>query len=161
MPSPDIIVHPTLTNSSRTSLILVSNGPPALAIEVASPSTAWSSDLNLTDQRGKPTAYEAIGIQEYIVFDPTAELLPDQIWARRMEPHGYEPWGPTAEGRWVSQALGGIAFAPQGMLLRVYDQTGRLVPTSDEMADLLDERDRQIAALEATLRRQNTEESGG
>lgn len=161
MPSPDIIVHPTLTNSSRTSLILVSDGPPALAIEVASPSTAWSSDLNLTDQHGKPTAYEAIGIQEYIVFDPTAELLPDQIWARRMGPHGYEPWEPMAEGRWVSQALGGIAFAPQGMLLRVYDQTGRLVPTSEEMADLLDERDRQIAALEATLRRQNTEESGG
>lgn len=161
MPSPDIIVHPTLTNASRSSLILATDGPPALAIEIASPSTAWSSDLNLTDQRGKPSAYEAIGIQEYIVCDPTAELLPEQIWARRMGPHGYEPWEPTAEGRWVSQALGCIAFALQGILLRVYDQDGQLVPTSEEMADLLDERDRQIAALEEALRRQSAEESGG
>jgi len=159
MPSPDIIVHPTLTNTSRTSLILATDGPPALVIEVASPSTAWSSDLNLTDARGKPGAYESIGIPEYLVFDPTSELLPEQIWARRLGPNGYEPWEPSANGRWVSQALGGIAFARQEILLRVYDQEGRLVPTSEEMADLLDERDRQIAALEAALRRQNTDRS--
>jgi len=167
MPSPDILVHPTMTNSSRSSLILASDGPPALVIEVASPSTVWLSDLNLTDPRGKPRAYEAIGVPEYLVFDPTAELLPEQIWARRLGPHGYEPWEPTAEGRWVSQALGGIAFAPQGFLLRVYDQDGRLVPTSEEMADLLDKHQQRgaemvdlldkhqqrIAALEAALRR--------
>ena len=157
MPSPDIIVHPTLTNASRTSLILTTDGPPALAIEVASPSTAWSSDLNLTDKRGKPGVYESIGIPEYLVFDPTSELLPEQIWARRLGPDGYEPWEATAEGRWVSQALGGISFARQGVLLRVYDQEGRLIPTSEEMADLLDERDRRIAALEAALRRQDAE----
>ncbi|HEY8600447.1 MAG TPA: Uma2 family endonuclease, partial [Thermomicrobiales bacterium] len=164
MPSPDILVHPTLTNTSRTSLILATDGPPALVIEVASPSTAWSSDLNLADPRGKPGAYEAIGIPEYIVFDPTAELLGDQLWARRLGPDGYEPWEPTTEGRWISRALGGIAFVPQGVLLRIYDQNGKLVPTSEEMADLLDEREqrlaeseRQIAALEAALRRQSAE----
>ena len=147
MPSPDILVHPTLTNGSRNSLILTTDNPPALVVEVASPSTAWSSDLNLTDPRGKPRAYEAIGIPEYIVFDPTCELIPEQIWARRLGPQGYELRGPTAEGHWVSQALGGIAFAPQGFLLRVYDQEGRLVPTSEEMADLLDKHQQRSAEM--------------
>lgn len=151
MPSPDILVHPTLTNASRSSLLITSDGPPALIIEIASPSTALASDLNLTDERGKPSIYAAIGVPEYLVFDPSTEFIPEQIWARRLGPHGYEPWVPGADGRWHSEALG-ISFAPQGFLLRVYDQDGNLVPTSEEMADMLDERGRRIAELEARLR---------
>lgn len=158
IPAPDILVHPTLTSGSRDSLIPVADGPPALIIEVASPSTALASDRNLTDERGKPSIYAAIGVPEYLVFDPSTEFIPGQVWARRLGPNGYEPWEPDANGRWVSAALG-IAFAPHGVLLRVYDQDGNLVPTSEEMADMIDasqrqlaERDRQIAALEARLR---------
>lgn len=160
MPSPDILVHPTLTKASRTSLVLATDGPPALVIEVARPLTMLTSDLNLTAERGKPGVYEAIGVAEYIVFDPTAEFVTEQVWARRSEAGGYAPWLPDERGRWVSAALGGIAFAPQGALLRVYDQEGRLVPLTEELADLLDERERQltererqIAALEAELQR--------
>lgn len=160
MPSPDIVVHPTLTSASRTSVVLATDGPPALVIEVASPATVLTNDLNLTAERGKPGVYEAIGVAEYIVFDPTAEFIPAQMWARRREAGGYAPWLPDASGHWVSEALGGIAFAPQGALLRVYDQEGRLVPLTEELADLLDEREReltererQIAALEAELQR--------
>ncbi len=124
MPLPDILVHPTLTNASRTSLVLATDGPPALVIEVASPSTVYSSDLNLTDERGKPGVYEAIGVAEYIVFDPTAEFVPEQLWARRRVADTFEPWEPDERGRWVSAALDGVAFAPQGPLLRVYDREG-------------------------------------
>lgn len=151
MPSPDILVHPTLTSASRSSLVLDTDGPPALIIEIASPSTAVTNDLNLTDERGKPNVYAAIGVPEYLVFDPTAEFIPERIWARRLGPAGYEPWEPDADGRWVSTALG-ISFAPHGVLLRVYDQDGNLVPTSEEMADMLTERDERIAELEARLR---------
>lgn len=158
MPSPDILVHPTLTNASRSSLLITSDGPPALIIEIASPSTALASDLNLTDERGKPSIYASIGVPEYLVFDPSTEFIPEQIWARRLGPNGYEPWLPRADGRWHSEALD-ISFAPHGFLLRVYDQDGNLVPTSEEMADLIEdtqrklaERDRQIAELEARLR---------
>jgi Uma2 family endonuclease len=151
MPSPDILVHPTLTNASRTSLVLATDGPPALVIEVASPSTVLSSDLNLTDARGKPGVYEAIGVAEYIVFDPTTELVREQVWARRRVAGAYAPWEPDKRGRWVSAALGGIAFAPQGPLLRVYDQEGHLVPLTEEMADLLGERERQLTAQEQQL----------
>jgi len=73
--SPDICVHTTQTNASRISLILAVDGPPALAIEFASPSTALTNDTNLVDSEGKPSVYWAIGIREYLVFDPTGDIL--------------------------------------------------------------------------------------
>jgi len=66
LPSPDILVHPTLTNASRTSLVLATDGPPALVIEVARLLTVLTNDLSLTDERGKPGVYESIGVVEYI-----------------------------------------------------------------------------------------------
>ncbi len=153
LPSPDILVHPTLTNASRTSLVLATDGPPALVIEVARLLTVLTNDLSLTDERGKPGVYESIGVAEYIVFDPTAEFVPEQLWAWRRVAGAYASWLPDERGRWVSAALGGIAFTPHGPTLRVYDQEGRLVPLTEELADLLDERERKIAALEAELRR--------
>lgn len=145
MPSPDILVHPTLGGGSRSSLILAADGPPALVIEVASPSTAAEQDLNLLSPAGKPGAYAAMGVREYLVFDPVGDIVADQVWARRAGPSGFVPWLPEADGRWVSAALG-IAFRPQGFLLRVHDQDGRLVPTADELDD-------RVAQLEAELRR--------
>ena len=58
------------------------------------------------------------------------------------------PWEPDDKGRWASAALG-IAFQPHGLLLRVYDQEGRLVPLTGELADLAEERERQLADLTA------------
>lgn len=159
LPSPDILVHPTLTNASRSSLVLATDGPPVLVIEVASPSTALEHDLNLLAPTGKPRVYELIGVQEYLVFDPTADILEPQVWARRAGSSGFVPWEPDDNGRWISAALG-IAFQPQGVFLRVYDQDGHLVPITEELADLVAERDRQLAdqarrlaALEEELRK--------
>lgn len=155
-PSPDILVHPTLTSGSRSSLILAADGPPALVIEVASPSTALEHDINLTSPDGKPRVYETIGVREYLVFDPVGDILGAEVWARRASPDGFVPWEPDERGRWVSVALG-IAFQPQGLLLRVYDQDGRLVPLTEELADMVEERDRRLAALEEELRRLRAE----
>ena len=140
MPSLDILVHPTLTSGSRSSLILAADGPPALVIEVTSPTTALECDLNLTSPRGKPQVYEAAGVRVYLVFDPVGDIIPAQVWPRRTGPGGFVPWEPEADGRYASAALG-IAFQPHGLLLRVYDQEGRLVPLTEELA----ERDRQVA----------------
>lgn len=129
--SPDILVHPTLGSGSRDSLILAADGPPALVVEVASPSTALARDLNEDAPNAKPAAYAALGILEYIVFDPLGEFLPDRIRAWHLGPRGYLPWGPELNGHWASRALG-ISFAPHGFLLRVYDQKGQLVPLSAE-----------------------------
>jgi Uma2 family endonuclease len=163
--SPDILVHPTLGGGSRDSLFIAMDGPPALAIEILSPSTALERDLKEGSPEAKPAAYAALGIPEYIAFDPLSEFVTEQVWARRLGPSGYEPWLPEADGRWHSQALG-VSFAPQGFLLRVYDQEGQLVPLSSETraenrrlralaaeaAAREAERERRIAALEAQLR---------
>lgn len=158
-PYPDLLVHATAGNFSRSSLSLAKDGPPALVIEFASPATAVESDINLLSPIGKPGIYEAIGVKEYIVFDSEGEIIKERMWARRAGPNGYEPWEAEADGRWHSAALG-IAFAPRGLLLRVYDQDGVLVPITEELADLADEhrrqlaeRDRRLAALEEELHR--------
>lgn len=165
-PAPDICVHPTLTRAPRTSLQIAIDGPPALAIEITSPSTAVARDLNMNSPAGKPQLFEAMGIPEYLVFDPLAEFIGKQIWAQRLGPHGYVLWEPEANGRWLSQTLG-ISFAPQGFLLRVYNQDGRLMPLHSELrADnwhlrhQLDDERRQraeeqqrLVVLEAELRR--------
>ena len=114
--------------------------------------TTWQQDSNLALPTGKPGVYESIGVREYLVFDPTDEIIGGTVWARRASPTGFVPWEPDDNGRWSSDALG-IAFEPRGVLLRVYDQDGRLVPVIDEFANLLEERDRRLAELEAELRR--------
>jgi len=88
------------------------------------------------------------GIPEYLVYDPTGLLLPGRVRAWRLRAAGaYVPWEADTDGRWHS-ALG-ISFAPEvgGVLLRVYDQAGQLVPTPLELAA-------QVAELTAELRRQ-------
>ena len=131
-PSPDIMVHPTLGDVERTSLDVAIDGPPVLIIEVASPSTSLSADLNLDSPSGKPGVYASIGVLEYLVFDPTSQLIEEQVRAWRMGPSGYESWLPETDGRWYSRSLG-ISFVPQGMRMRVYDQDGQLVPSIREI----------------------------
>ena len=163
--APDIMVYRSLAlPNDPGSLAVALYGPPVLVIEVASPATALGNDVNLRDQRAKPQLYERIGVDEYLVYDPVGEMLGERIWARRRGPNGFVLWEPeggthgSGSGRWHS-ALG-ISFAPQGMLLRVYDHDGRLVPLSMEFDAMLAERDRQnaekdrrLAELEAELRR--------
>lgn len=158
-PSPDILVHTTLAAGHRSSLDVVKDGPPALVIEVLSPATALDRDLNAGVPIGKPRVYAAAGIPEYLVFDPLAEFLPGRVRAWRLSPRGVVPWLPDTRGRWVSDALG-VSFAPQGPLLRVYDGDDRLMPIYAEAIDTIAareraiaDRDREIAALQAELRR--------
>ena len=163
-PSPDIIVHTSpLVDDHQSSLNINAYGPPALAIEVCSPSTAYAHDLDTFNLQAKHSAYARAGIPEYLVFDPTGDILPELVRAwRKGVGETYEPWLPQQDGRWHS-ALG-ISFAPQGVLLRVYDAAGEMVPDNDDMDDLLAARDAQldeykerIAELEAQLRRQRSE----
>ena len=125
-PSPDVLVHTTLGSDPRASLSVAREGPPALIIEVLSPATGLGSDL---DPTGKIAAYAAMGVAEYLTFDPTGEIVPEPLRAWRLGPdNGYTPWEPTAAWRWQS-ALG-IAFAPQGLRLRVFVCRSRALTNS-------------------------------
>jgi Uma2 family endonuclease len=155
-PMPDVFVHPTLGPGNRSALDIAAEGPPALAIEVVSPST-FKNDVNVRD--GKAGAYAHSGIGEYLVFDPLTEHLDRQVWARRARGRDFVPWEPEADGRWHSAALG-LSFAPLGILLRIYDANGTLIPLITEQGRMLAERDRlhaddqrRIAELEAEIKR--------
>lgn len=140
--APDVLIHPTLGIAPRASLSVAREGPPALIIEVLSPSTGFGSDL---DPLGKVGAYAAMGVAEYLTFDPTGEIVAEQLRAWRLGPDDtYAPWEPTAEWRWQS-ALG-IAFAPRGLRLRVFDETGLPIPDVEEIDEDFDEQARELAS---------------
>jgi Uma2 family endonuclease len=172
-PSPDILIH-TATSFpiDQPSLRVAHYGPPALAIEICSPihpaggcPAAYQHDLDTVDPDAKPQADARIGIQEYLVYDPTDTIIRDEpgIRAWQMGPHGsYIPWLSEPDGRWHSRL--GISFGVEGVLLRVYDPEGRVVPNNEDMDTiaeaqeaLITEQAARIAELEAELQRRRGE----
>jgi Uma2 family endonuclease len=165
-PAPDLMIHAALGYIPETSLHVNVAGPPALVIEVASPThpaggcpAAREHDLDTLRPEAKPGVYARTGIPEYLVYDPTGVTIKEWIRAWHPGPDGrYVTWEPNERGHWVS-ALG-ISFALNGSLLTVYGADGELIPSDADMDDLLlarereaTEREREIAALQAELRR--------
>ena len=119
-----------------------------------SPPTALSNDLN---ERGKIASYAECGIAEYLAFDLFGEFIPDQVRAWRLGPNGvYLPWEPDEAGRWASSL--GIAFAPQGAKLRVYDDTGVVFPSYRMFREIIGERAEQARQLAEAAQRQQEQE---
>jgi Uma2 family endonuclease len=137
-PSPDVIVHTTAGTEPLTSLNIAVKGVPKVAIEVASQAT-WDYDVEI-----KRRTYGRVGVQEYIVFDPTGEFLGDQVRAWHATEQGFVPWQPDQDDRLRSEILD-LWFKPEGLILRVFDRDGEPVPTFDEQQ-------MRIAELEAKLR---------
>lgn len=166
-PSPDVFVHPAGGTEPRTSWDVAVAGVPPFVVEVASPAT-WEDDLTI-----KRRTYGYVGVQEYLVFDPTTELLGSPMQAWHATDEGFVPWPAGADGHWHSAVLP-VSLQPQGLLLRVYDEAGALVPIIDEQARRIaeqarlareqerraEEQARHIAALEAELRRLRGEAEG-
>lgn len=147
-PSPDLCIHPTLGEGNWASIAIARYGPPTLAIEVLRPSTALDNDLN---EGGKVGSYAESGIAEYLAFDLFGEYILDQVRAWHLGPRGvYVPWEPDEAGRWVS-ALG-IAFAPHGAKLRVYDAQG-IIPNDEAVDEIIARQERENATLREEVRR--------
>ncbi len=135
-PMPDILVHPHPIAPDVPTITLAVDGPPWLVIEVASRSTVAA------DVGEKGATYARAGVQEYLVFDPTAHLLDrrgTQVRAWRLQGTGFTPWQPTADGLWHSTSIG-VSFQPQGVLLGIYDRHGVFMPPYSQ------ERRRRLAA---------------
>lgn len=159
-PRPDVMVlsRPLLAGS-LSSVALAEVGAPLFIAEVASRSTV-SDDVG-----DKRHAYEAIGAQEYVVFDPDGALLSAPLFAWRLEHGAFIPWQPDAEGWWRSAALG-LSFRHAHPLLRMRDHVGREIPPTSALHILLEgaqtalegaqtaleEERRQRAALDEELR---------
>lgn len=138
-PSPDIFVHPTAGLEPRTSFDIAIEGVPPFVVEVASPAT-YEYDIG-----GKGRGYGYAGVREYLVFDPTAELIGRPVLAWHSTDEGWVSWPSDQDGRWYSRTLD-LFLKPEGLLLRVLDAAGVPVPTVREQA-------RQNAELLAELER--------
>jgi Uma2 family endonuclease len=146
-PSPDIAVYPTAGSALRKEMSVKEDGPPTLVVEVASPST-WAYDVN--EVSGKAAGYLGVGVEYYLVFDPTSELLgvPGRGW--RQAAGITRDWRPEADGSYRCASLG-IALRPEGIILRVLDRAGRSIPTREERLAQLTAQAARLTAQAARL----------
>lgn len=150
-PSPDLCVHTTVGDVRRTALDVAREGPPALVVEFASPSTDEKHDLDTTNPRAKPAVYALAGIAEYLVYDPTSLFVPERVRAWHLGSTGrYVPWPVGPDGRYHSTL--GLSLTPEPPILRFYDPQGHPLPTNRELGRERDAQARRIADLEAQLR---------
>ena len=152
-PSPDIMVHPQGGPAPRKEMVARTDGAPALVVEVASEST-WSYDADTAE--GKAAGYLALGVPEYLIFDPTGQFLggaPCRGW--RLVDGSAQEWRPTTDGRYVS-ALG-LSMRPDGDRLRVLDRAGKPMPYEYEKTWELAERERLVAERERMVAERDAE----
>lgn len=101
---------------------------PDLVYEGASPSTRDR------DSAGKKEQYAALGVREYVQFDPLGELLSPWLQVYRLMAVGrYERVTPEEDGAVRCVTLPDYDWLIEGYLLRLRDRaTGHLVPTPTE-----------------------------
>ncbi len=148
-PSPDIMVHPLAGATRRKEMDARTDGIPALIVEVASEST-WRRDVDLETDEGKARGYLALGVPEYLVFDPLDAYLGVPCRGWRTIGGRIEGWDPTGSGYYESHSLG-IALRPEGTLLRVFDHAGLPVPFEFEKTRLLADQAIELARLRAEV----------
>ncbi|HXT35111.1 MAG TPA: Uma2 family endonuclease [Chloroflexota bacterium] len=127
---------------------------PDLVYEAASPSTF------ARDSAGKKDDYAALGVREYVQFDPVGGLLDPRLQVFRLGQWGvYEPVQAEADGTVHSVTLPRYDWIVTGYLLRLRDRvSGTLVPTPLERAAAEQERaDLEAERADAATARANIE----
>jgi hypothetical protein len=134
-------------------------GPPDLVLEAASKTTVGR------DSAGKKEDYAAMGVREYVQFDPTGELLEPRLKVFYLAGTRFVPAPVAADGSVRSMVLEGYAWVRLGDVLRLRDAaSGQLAPTPAEAAEAaeaaradamrrVEDKDAEIAALRAELAR--------
>lgn len=126
-PKPDVMaLKRPLPRGNMPSIHLRDAGVPLFIAEVASSST------KVQDQGDKRHAYAAIGIPEYVVFDPAGDVLTVQLLAWRLVAGRYVTWDADAQGWWHSTSLG-VSFRATQPFLGVRDRDGTVIEPSGEM----------------------------
>ena len=133
---PDVYVVLDLDDAPRISLDTRAGQPfPRFVCEVASEST-WERDVE-----EKQRLYADVGVDEYLVFDPTEQLLGQAVRAWHHVPSGvWEQWQPDEDGYLTSTVLG-LRLRAEDQLLRVYAPDQGRLPIATELAALARERD--------------------
>jgi Uma2 family endonuclease len=131
--APDVFVVPGVGRRGRRSFrSWEDNGAvPAVAFEMASKKT-WRASLGKVKNN-----YEAQGVKEYFIFDPTREYLKAPIVAFRLGADGrYQQLEADAADGSVESTELHIRLVPEGEMLRMVDlAVGRPIPTREEQAE--------------------------
>jgi hypothetical protein len=115
--------------------------PPDIVIEASSKTTVGR------DKVGKKEDYAAMGVREYVQFDPTGEFLTPRLQVFWLNDEGrYERAPAEADGS-VRSAVLEYDWVRAGDYLRLRDRhTGRLVPAPEEARDTAEAARAQEAA---------------
>jgi hypothetical protein len=124
-----------------SSISLDEAGVPLFIAEIASNSTVGN------DVGDKRLAYAAIGVPEYVVFDPDGDLFSPPLLAWRLRAGVYVPWEPEADGAWHSASLA-VAFQPTQPYLGVRDRDGRQIELPRAVRERAEHLEQQLSAVE-------------
>jgi Uma2 family endonuclease len=132
-PKPDLFGVVGLPPKDRTSYDTRKDGPmPHFILEIASDST-WLNDVD-----NKVINYGLVGIQEYVVFDPTGELFRERVRAWRAGPASMQSWpaGRRADGTevWRSGVLA-LDLRFEGGIVRFDDPVQGPLPVRRELLE--------------------------
>ena len=141
-PRPDVMVLAQPLPSGRMNSISLSEaGVPLFIAEIASNSTVGN------DVGDKRLAYAAIGVPEYVVFDPDGDLFSPPLLGWRLQAGVYVPWKPEADGLWHSASLS-VAFQPMQPFLGVRDRDGRQIELPRAVRERVEYLEQQLSAVE-------------
>lgn len=99
--SPDVYVSLGIPSGRRRVYLFWEEGKaPDIVFEITSKKTKGR------DQGFKKSLYAELGIQEYVLFDPTASYLKPRFQLLRLENGQYVSQTPVSEERFYSQTLG-------------------------------------------------------
>ena len=160
--SPDVFVVFGVSHRKRRSYKAwqEDNKLPSFILEITSKTTKKQ------DQDNKPKLYASLGIQEYFQYDPTADYLSPQLQGANLVNGVYEPLPIQYTSDEIpfihSQQLGldlqlresfrGIGIVPLPRALRFYDpQTGRILPSQEEVIEARDEALQELDATQQEL----------
>lgn len=144
--APDVMVVRGVEKHLRRVFKLWEETVPEVVFEISSRGT-WREDFEK-----KFNLYKEIGVKEYYIFDPEYEYLKDEEFfvAYHLEDGEYKKIK-TGIGRIFSPALG-LEIVNTGAGLRLYNpETESFLPTNEELADEVKQKNEEINLLKAEL----------
>ncbi|HXT37126.1 MAG TPA: Uma2 family endonuclease [Chloroflexota bacterium] len=150
--APDMFAAYAPTRLRNSFDVIAEGGFPAFVLEVVSPESVRR------DTRDKPRLYGLAGAREYVIFDPLGDDGQQLSGYHRDAQGGWVRWPGGTRRVLVSQVLG-LTLEVHGMLLRLRDQSGQLLPTLQEVHDAraADARRAEAARQQAEAERQRAD----
>ena len=148
--APDVFVVRGLSRAKelrRKYLLWEEQKVPCFVAEVTSDSTR-RKDLST-----KKDLYQALGVQEYFLFDPYGEHLKPNLQGYRLVEGRYRPARPDSDGSLVSVTTG-LSFRADGNRLRLKDAaTGKPLLRREEESAMRRALEEEVARLRRELGR--------